>query len=121
MRASGLLGTQLPVYPQRRLGTSLLANGYTSIVAVVLIAGWVLVAFWCVLFVAVRRRTPPASVRPRRPRAYPAALTALWWVLLGVVASIEATWFWTGLFGVSVVSPMILLCNTFLDRRAGIR
>jgi hypothetical protein len=87
----------------------------------VAIAAWVLMAFWCALFIAGRRRTPRAPVRPRRNAAQLTALLAIWWLLLGVVASIEGTWFWTGLFAVSVLSPTIVLFNTCLDRRAGIR
>ena len=84
---------------------------------VVLVGAWVALALWCALVIAARRRrrrigTPPADIGAS------GAAVLLVWVCVGVVASIELTWLWTGVFVVTVLSPVIPLVANVRHRRA---
>jgi 4-amino-4-deoxy-L-arabinose transferase-like glycosyltransferase len=85
---------------------------------VILFAAWAVLAMWCVLVIAARRRRRRVPTSPQGHAGWGAA-ALLVCVGVGVAASIDRTWQLTGLFFAMVLGPVIGLINRVRDRRAG--
>ena len=84
---------------------------------VILVGAWAALALWCALVIAARRKRRRIGTPPAGNAAYGAAILLIW-VCVGVAASIERTWLWTGVFAVTVLSPVIPLVANVRHRRA---